>query len=128
MAGLPGRGTSLSSAVALARYRGDGSLDRRFGTDGMVTTEMDNATATAVLTQGSKLLVGAIGGAFTLARYHRDGSLDRSFGTDGVLATYFGSSTQLAALALDRRGRVVAAGTTATDPYYWGDYFVARYR
>jgi uncharacterized delta-60 repeat protein len=124
-----GSGTPLSSAVALARYRGDGSLDRTFGVDGMVTTEMDSATATAVVAQGAKLLVGAIGGAFTLARYHRDGTLDRSFGTNGVLATYFGSSsTQLAALALDGRGRAVAAGTTATDPYYWGDYFVARYR
>ena len=64
-----------------------------------------------------------------VARYHRDGTLDRSFGSGGVLATYVGSSsTQPAALALDRQGRVVAAGTTATDPYYWGDYFVARYR
>jgi uncharacterized delta-60 repeat protein len=122
-------GTSLSSAVAIARYRGDGSLDRTFGTGGMVTTDIDNATATAVVAQGTKLLIGAVGGAFVLARYHRDGTLDRGFGTDGVLATYFGSSsTQLAALALDRRGRVVAAGTTATDPFYWGDYFVARYR
>ncbi|GIE28105.1 hypothetical protein Ait01nite_011500 [Actinoplanes italicus] len=124
-----GSGSPLSSAVALARYRGDGSLDRTFGTDGLVTTEMDNAVGVAVVAQGTKLLVGAAGGAFTLARYHRDGTLDRGFGTDGVLATYFGSSsTQLAALALDRRGRVVAAGTTATDPYYWGDFFVARYR
>ncbi|MFI5892981.1 hypothetical protein ACIA5D_23005 [Actinoplanes sp. NPDC051513] len=124
-----GSGGPLSSAVALARYRGDGSLDRTFGADGMVTTEIDSATATAVVAQGTKLLVGAVAGAFTMARYHGDGTLDRSFGTDGVLATYFGSSTtQLAALALDHRGRVVAAGTTATDPYYWGDYFVARYR
>jgi uncharacterized delta-60 repeat protein len=124
-----GSGAPLSSAVALARYRGDGTLDRTFGSDGMVTTEIDNATATAVVAQGTKLLVGAAGSAFTLARYHRDGTLDRGFGTDGVHATYFGSSsTPLAALALDRRGRVVAAGTTATEPFYWGDFFVARYR
>jgi uncharacterized delta-60 repeat protein len=124
-----GSGAPLSSAAALARYRSDGSLDRTFGGDGMVTTDIDNATATAVVAQGSKLLVGAVGGAFTLVRYHRDGTLDRSFGTGGVHATYFGtSSTQLEALALDRRGRVVAAGTTAVEPNYWGDFFVARYR
>ncbi|GIM95055.1 delta-60 repeat domain-containing protein [Paractinoplanes toevensis] len=121
--------SSVSSTVALARYRPDGRLDRSFGTGGLVTTEMDNATATAVLAQGSKLLVGAAGEALTLARYHSNGTLDRSFGTDGVLATRFGSSgTYLAALAEDSRGRIVAAGSISIEPDYWGEFFAARFR
>jgi uncharacterized delta-60 repeat protein len=129
-AGVAGGADGMGSALALARYRGDGSLDRSFGIGGKVTTSVANDTvATSVIAQGNKLLVGGSGNALTLARYQRDGSLDRSFGTDGVYSTWLGSDlAHISALALDRRGRVVAGGILLTGPYYWGNFLVARFR
>jgi uncharacterized delta-60 repeat protein len=129
-AGGAGRPDGLGSAVALARYRGDGTLDRTFGVGGKVTTEIDTATnATDVVAQGNKLLVSGEGTALTLARYQRDGTLDPSFGTDGVFSTWLDFDLPtISALAVDRRGRVVAGGIILSEPYYWGDFFVARFR
>lgn len=110
---------------ALSRYNADGSLDKSFGPDhnGQVLTSVARlAAATAVtLEGGGKLLVagytrdpvGSIG-HFALARYGKDGSLDTSFGTAGVVTTAFGAADEATSIALDRAGRIVLAGYTAT--------------
>ncbi len=80
------------AATELARYRADGSLDRSFGSHGVVVTHIgDGSFPTRMLVlPGGKILVvgtGFVGSTdfITLIRYRRDGSLDPSFATGGVL-------------------------------------------
>jgi len=68
----------------------DGSMDKNFGTDGVVTTSFGNwASASAnVIRPDGKILVGG-GNSYEslLARYSPDGSLDNSFGNNGQVET-----------------------------------------
>ncbi|WP_203789972.1 delta-60 repeat domain-containing protein [Paractinoplanes rishiriensis] len=124
---------SSNSNFALARYHRDGSLDTRFGNDGMVVTDFgggDNAAdaAYALVLQNGKLVAGGYAttatstGAdldFALARYMSDGTLDTSFGVAGRTTTTFHPGgvniNQINALAVSR-GRIVAAGSVITGP------------
>src|SRR5205823_1963498 len=109
---------------ALARYQADGRLDRSFGGDGKVTTSvgagLDGASAVAIQPDGKIVVAGEAFEAsaprwdVALARYRRDGSLDRAFGTDGKVMAPFGSFASASAVALQRDGKIVAAGVTST--------------
>ena len=80
---------------ALAAYRSDGSLDRRFGRKGIVRTRVGtyaNAGAAVARPDGRILVSGCAssrpgardcGDTLVLARYRPDGTLDASFGTSG---------------------------------------------
>jgi uncharacterized delta-60 repeat protein len=104
------------SAVALARYTPDGSLDATFGSnEGRVTTRFrrdpDVAYATAIQADGRLLVAGRAGNSILIARYEPDGSLDASFGSGGFLTARFASGPNVAyALAVQPDGRVVVAG------------------
>jgi uncharacterized delta-60 repeat protein len=119
---------SVSVDFAVARYRADGSLDRTFSGDGLATTDFlgyfDEVRDLAV--DGSGRIV--TGGQscefpgnsdevcdFGLARYNADGSLDRRFGRGGTVRTDLGGDVNegIDGLAIDRSGRIVAAGQTA---------------
>ena len=118
---------------AVARFLPDGSLDRRFGTDGTVATDFGDggaAFALALQPDGKMVAAGATGrgdfanNGFALARYLPDGSLDRSFGVGGKVVSDFGW-TGILALGLQPDGKLVAAGSAAI-----GDrrtFAVARY-
>lgn len=111
---------------ALVRYNRDGSLDRTFGNDGRVTTDFAGGfdRIHALVLQPDGKLVAA-GWASTspdrgwddvaLARYNRDGSLDRTFGDGGRVSTDLGTSEYANALALQRDGKLVAAGVIGAD-------------
>ena len=117
--------------IALARYHQDGALDSSFDRDGKVltnfrSTEQERAHS-VVLDGWGRIIVGGpastTSGRFALARYTENGSLDASFHGDGKVLTGFASfkTEILEALAVDRRGRIVAAG--------WGqNYLVAARR
>jgi len=127
---------SGNSDFALARYRRDGSLDPSFGSDGKVVTDFgggsdDDASAVAIHPGGKLVVAGQTGVSgnsdFALARYKPDGSLDPSFGSGGKVVTEFGGSSDYAlALAIQRDGKIVAAGTTSASGNY--DFALARYR
>ena len=132
---------------ALARYHADGSLDRTFGTEGRVVTDVPgNAfewiADADVLPDGKIVVAGTTGpspypdiGRFTdfvAARYHPDGTLDEWFGTGGIVVTNIGhrgedpapdSNTTDVAAALSPApgGRLVVVGTNG------GDVAVVRY-
>jgi uncharacterized delta-60 repeat protein len=123
---------------ALARFKWDGTLDPSFGTGGKVTTDFgtdgDYANSTAIDSQG-RIVVGGGGPpasrcgsctgsapGFELARYEPNGSLDPSFGAGGKVTTHFGARSGLNSIAIDRRGRIVAAGFAANH-----DFALARY-
>ena len=97
------RAHDCGDMVALAAYRPDGSLDRRFGERGVVTTSFPRAfpeaLALAVQPDGRIVVAGGLFGdvaasdsrlavsdsAILVLRYRAGGSLDRSFGRDGVV-------------------------------------------
>lgn len=111
-------------SFALARYLRNGRLDRTFGGDGRVTNNFSTfavAYALAVQQDGRIVAAGqAIGGTdldFGLARYLKNGRLDPTFGAGdfpprGQVETDFGSVDRALAVALQRDGRIVAAGTS----------------
>ena len=115
---------------ALARYNGDGRLDGTFGTAGQVTTSFggtfDVAGPVALQDDGKIVAAGVAGGVFALARYD-DGSLDPTFGTAGEVTTSFGGAWDAApSVALQRDGKVVAAGDT-TNGVGGAQFALARY-
>ena len=121
---------------ALARYRGDGSLDPSFGAGGKLTTAFGHASAVALQSDGKIVAAGVAGGGPTgadiaLARYNADGSLDPSFGAGGKVVTDFNSTNEGAdGLAIQPDGRLVVVGWTRPFGTYAenpNDFALARY-
>ena len=137
---------------AMSRLEPDGTLDRRFGRSGTVTTDLygggDGIRALGLAADG-RIVAAGLGSTsrhdgqdvnFALARYNPNGSIDRTFGSGGFVTTNFitigifdqlvGGTDVAKALAVQPDGRLVAAGTTSwfTEP---GDTFqratIARY-
>jgi uncharacterized delta-60 repeat protein len=106
---------------AFVRYNRDGSLDRSFGSDGVVSIPIfpRHAGAEAVVQQADGKLVAA-GWArsapeadddvFALVRVNPDGSPDTSFGAGGIVLTSIGRQAVANALVVQDDGRLVAAG------------------
>ena len=86
-----------STSAMILRYKGDGTLDNTFGTNGVVTYEgghgNDGFRDVAIQTNGKIVVSGytktVTGFDVVTARYNSDGALDNTFGTDGVV-TYDG--------------------------------------
>jgi uncharacterized delta-60 repeat protein len=116
---------------AVAQYNEDGSLDRRFGHNGKVLTDIGGGTGdwltALVILPNAKIVVGgySTGGyaAATneLVRYNGDGSLDPSFGNGGIAFIDFSVED----LAIQPNGDLVAAGYR--DGPDRPEFAVARY-
>jgi len=121
----------------LARFNAEGSLDRGFGIDGKVTTDMgsglrqEEALAVAIQGDGKIVVAGytAIDAAppaldpsetFALARYNSDGSLDMSFGVGGKVSNNVNGRAQ--AVAIQPDGKIVAAGEFNFDSANGSDF------
>lgn len=120
--------------IALARYHGNGGLDRSFGTNGngRVTTSFsggfDEAEAVCIQEDGKIVVAGSAMGNppnFALVRYDADGRLDPDFGQAGKvttdlgqasLAPYFISSTDDRArdLTIQEDGKLVVVGKSGS--------------
>ncbi len=141
-------GSSFSNSKTVedfivARYNANGTLDKRFGKNGKITTDffrnVDSISAIAIQPNGSIVVAGfaQLGGSggtprvFALARYRNDGQPDTSFGNGGALTTSFGGNFAAAsALMLQPDGKIVVAGTVDFNPDLPGsglDFAVARY-
>lgn len=104
----------------LARFNVDGSVDSTFGTEGKVATDFgfrDKIFAIVIQPDGKIVGAGYAGDStdlnygFALARYSANGSRDKTFGDKGKVVTRFsGRRDEAHALALDRAGRLIAAG------------------
>ena len=111
-------GDSTSMAMIL-RYKGDGTLDNTFGTNGVVTYEgghgNDGFRGVAIQADGKIVVSGytkiATGFDVLTARYNSDGALDSTFGTNGV-ATYDGGHGDDGArgVAIQSNGKIVVSG------------------
>jgi uncharacterized delta-60 repeat protein len=111
---------------AVVRYEPDGSVDPSFGRDGRAITDLRDFDTVNALTVagGSVVAVGSTGwnedgtiGANDLAivRYRADGRPDRRFGDDGRVILDLGADDVATAVAVDRAGRTVVAGTSASS-------------
>lgn len=126
---------------ALARYRRNGSLDGSFGAHGKVTTDLgmtDSASSVAIDSRDRIVVAGrtaflppCCGGTeasdFALIRYDRRGTPDPSFGTAGEVITDFGGFDGASSVALERRGRIVAAGSSEDLGRTSSEFALARY-
>jgi uncharacterized delta-60 repeat protein len=105
-------GPGDSFAVALARYKADGTLDPSFGTHGRVVSKLGGyigGATSAVLQADGKIVVDVTDQARSyLARYTVDGKLDSSFGAGGKAVA---SKRVLLLLALQRDGKLIVAGS-----------------
>jgi len=109
----------------VTRYNTDGTLDTTFGRGGKVRTDFPGLAAvpsSLVIQPDGKIVVA--GGAFPLftflgnfevVRYNPNGSLDSSFGNGGIVTTIFPEGSYASAVALQRDGKIIAAGTLFVD-------------
>jgi uncharacterized delta-60 repeat protein len=124
------------------RYTPEGSLDPGFGVGGIVTTGFDRESYdepyAVVLQPDGRIVLGGVsntGGGIgrifgaddlALVRYLPNGLLDPGFGQGGKVLVDAGSIQEsIRALALDRQGRIVAAGRTSGEKR--GDFVLARF-
>ena len=112
---------------ALVRYKPNGSRDRSFGADGVVTTLIGSSSSASALVMqadgdlvaGGRTSNGPID-SFTVVRYGPNGALDPSFGSGGVTTTTVGSGKGgVSALAIQADGKVVAAGADRMVDGFW---------
>jgi uncharacterized delta-60 repeat protein len=121
---------------ALIRYNPDGTLDTNFGGTGkvltLVHTSGSNATSIALQSDGKIVVAGnAInnsgrGRDFAIVRYNPNGSFDTSFNGRGKVSTPVSDDDgHCEALALEKDGKIVAAGSASTATT--SDFAVVRF-
>ena len=119
---------------ALVRYNSNGSLDNSFGSNGVVTTTIEESNGIAysasIQSDGKIIAAGyADNGSdedFALVRYNSNGALDNSFGTNGVVTTTIGTSTDVVNfVATQSDGKIIAAGYSRNESY--NEFALARY-
>lgn len=105
-------GTDSRQRFAVLRYLGDGRLDPRFGTDGIVRSDLtsgeDIGFDVAIQRDGKIVVAGSAGGRIAVVRYLRDGRLDRAFGEGGTVLMVRGGVAR--ALAIQPDGKIVLTG------------------
>jgi len=108
---------NCGAMFALARVGPSGQLDRGFGSDGKVTTNLGcrGVETIALQADGSILAAGERYGAVTLVRYRPDGQLDRNFGNGGIVQTRTGGESYVDAIAVQPDGRIAVAGSSVMD-------------
>lgn len=124
-----GSGFEITTAFALVRYNGDGSLDTSFGSGGKITTDFfggsivaprTNVRAVSIQSDGKIVAAGSAYNSatrssfFGLARYNDDGSLDTSFGSGGKVTTAILDTCAAIALTIQSDNRIVVAGSAST--------------
>ncbi len=121
------------SAVVLARFRTDGTLDPAFGVAGVAQTSAGgfvSASTIALQSSGAIVLTGGTSGAFSAVRFTSAGQLDTSFGSGGVAQTsVLGPQDYSLALALLPGDAFVLAGQgrTTTDAGSLVELALARF-
>src|SRR5207244_9688693 len=124
----------------VVRYNPNGTLDRSFGSGGIVTTffpQGSYAFAVALQADGKIIAAGThfvdfnpgdmSDTDFALARYNPDGSLDTTFGDGGTVTTDFlGNEDDPFSVFIQPDGNNVAVGS-ADNPATFYDFAAVRY-
>lgn len=112
-------GVIEGGVMAVLRYTPSGSLDSTFGSGGIATGPLGTAHGLELQPDG-KIVLGGSGpdpdraavDNILLARFNADGTPDSAFGSRGVVRTRVGHTSDAWALALQRDGRILAAGSS----------------
>lgn len=126
--------------TVLVRYNVDGSLDRSFGSGGIVITGLapgaksDEAVALALQPDGKIVMVanrwdGPATTRISAVRFRPDGVIDRTFGADGVTTVPIGAiddRDSASDVALQADGRVVISGSNWDGLMSEGDGVIVR--
>jgi uncharacterized delta-60 repeat protein len=119
------RSRGLHRAIAVARFRPDGSLDRSFAARGIARTRLAAETwggPLAIQPSGRIVVAGSVsaaGGTYRLALvgYGPSGRLDPAFFGDGIFTASFGAaSSEATDLLAGRQGQLVVAGAARFGP------------
>lgn len=114
--------------VAVSRFLPTGLLDKRFGTNGRVMTNVrgvDDEAASVAFEPNGPIIVGGLSASgsvaagnlssdFLLIGYTRDGRVNREFG-DGPIITSFGQTSAITRVLVQADGGVVASGRTTSQ-------------
>lgn len=131
-----GGGIGGSKDFLLARFFANGELDTTFGSQGIVSTDINNGHDEIIFDMvlqpdGKIIAVGGYGGdevPATIVRYHPNGSLDTSFGNGGIhmhpLQDGLGPDSHIS-VDLQPDGKIIVAGVGTFNVQYVG--YVARY-
>ena len=125
-------GTASTSLInfdfALVRYNPDGTLDKSFDGDGIVTTELgangDGADAMALQPDGKIVVAGVTDENVALARYLPDGKLDPTFNGSGTVVSNVGTFVPTG-VAITPGGTILVSGTR--DFGHGNDVIVASF-
>jgi uncharacterized delta-60 repeat protein len=114
-----------ASDIAVARFLPDGDLDEDFGDGGwaVIGIRGRNTVAYAVARQTDDKIVVAGKShdvennrrSFILVRLDADGQADATFGSKGYVETDFGGDSLANAVAIQKDGKIVAAGCARPD-------------
>jgi uncharacterized delta-60 repeat protein len=127
--------------VAVARLKGNGTLDTTFDGDGkkLLSWGAIGRATTVVVAPNGKILLGGFsgpeGGNIQVARLNATGALDTTFGTGGIAGIDFGGDDFGEAMARQADGRILVVGrstaagavvarlraTGVLDPDFGGD-------
>jgi uncharacterized delta-60 repeat protein len=102
-------GEDNSIGTLIARYNVDGSLDTRFGNDGIVITphKTYDLAATVAIQPDGKILTR---GYNEITRYNTNGSIDTAFGNNGKIDNNCRCSFRSNLLKVQPDGKIVAVG------------------
>jgi uncharacterized delta-60 repeat protein len=133
--GTTNNGVLPNPQFAIARFNPDGTLDPTFGTGGRVTATLGQVVGSIqalVIEPDARIVAAGYAGPdashthFAVMRFNADGSPDTTFGTGGITITPFTDIDAAAAVALQRDGKIVAAGS-ASAPDGSHRFALARY-
>ena len=118
---------------ALLRYNPDGSLDKTFGDEGKVITEIDrydDVGRSVALQADGKILIGGSSSNgtdndFALVRSNRGGSVDTTFGGIGKLTTDFSRNEDGYSVMVQPDGKILLAGSASNGSN--NDFALVRY-
>ncbi|GAB7110010.1 hypothetical protein JCM4814A_83250 [Streptomyces phaeofaciens JCM 4814] len=111
---------------ALARYLSNGAPDPTFDGNGRVITTGGAATDVVLQPSDGRIVVAGSngpGGNFAVLRYNPDGGQDTGFGIGGLATADFGGGDTANGVALQRDGKIVAAGGGGAN----NDFALARF-
>jgi uncharacterized delta-60 repeat protein len=107
--GVPGSQGFVIAAVV--RYEANGSLDKSFGTSGIVTIpSLEGVPFTSITLQpDGKILAVAGGFTASVVRYTSKGVLDSTFGTDGIVTLEFTGGLSASGVMVQPDGNILVA-------------------
>jgi uncharacterized delta-60 repeat protein len=97
--------------AAVARYNADGSLDKAFGTSGIVTTpSIEDIPFTSIALQTDGKIIAVAGGFDAyVVRYTSEGELDSTFGTGGIVSLTFIAGPSASGVLVQPDGNILVA-------------------